>query len=86
MIDYDRATAIATKHLDGVKIPDADYVWELKEGKETKDGWVFDYSYVNVKNLPPDEWEAFVGAPAFIVYKLNGAVRDLSWEELSSIR
>ena len=33
------------------------------------------------KGYPPDEWEMFGGAPAFVVSKTDGSVRVLSWDE-----
>jgi len=74
------ATATARQHLEGRPLPPP-YRWVLTEPRLTPAGWLFEYEFTCDDERPPHEWEAFGGAPAFLV-SLNGAVRDLSWGEL----
>jgi hypothetical protein len=35
------------------------------------------------RGYPPEQWEQFGGAPAFVVSKTDGSVQILSWDEYS---
>ena len=76
---YEQACEEARQHLAENPIPHHDYRWILAEPKKTTSGWLFDYSFECLLDIPPKSWEAVGGAPGFLVTE-NG-VRDVSWEE-----
>jgi hypothetical protein len=77
------AIRIAERYLNENPLDHPDYEWELRDWKERADDWLFPFCYRPKKDMPPDEWEAFGGAPAFVVSKTDGSVRVLSWDECS---
>ena len=80
------AIRIAERYLNENPLGHPDYEWELRDWTERADDWLFPFCYRSKKDIHPDEWEAFGGAPAFIVSKIDGTVRVLSWEEYSETR
>ena len=80
VISIDGAIALAQRHLDAKPLPSPEYVWVVPEPTRAVKGWVFEYEYKNKGGLPPEEWECFGGAPAFIVFD-DSTIRDLDWGE-----
>ncbi len=81
MISRDKATEVAKQHLSDNPLPSSRYRWILAEPVQTDEGWIFEYSFECVEDIPPEEWECFGGAPGFIVYG-DGLVRDLTFSEM----
>jgi hypothetical protein len=73
---------IAKKHLIENPCPHNDYEWILKEDViELEKEFYFEYSFQHKKDLPPEQWEMFAGAPGFCINKITGNVRDIGWSE-----
>ena len=77
------AIRIAVRYLDENPLGHPEYEWELLDWTERDDDWLFPFCYRAKKDIPPEQWEQFGGAPAFVVSKTNGSVRVLSWDEYS---
>ena len=81
-----KAIRIARRYLNENPLKHPDYEWELRDWTERADDWLFPFCYRPKKDIPPDEWEVFGGAPAFVVSKTDGSVRVLTWDEYSETR
>jgi len=75
------AIPIAERYLNENPLDHPDYEWELRDWSERDGDWLFPFCYRPKKDIPPEQWEQFVGAPAFVVNKADGSVRVLSWDE-----
>jgi len=78
-----QAIRIAVQYLDENPLDHPSYEWELRDWAERDDDWLFQFCYRAKTDIPPEQWEQFGGAPAFVVSKTDGSIRILSWDEYS---
>ena len=81
-IDYPQALELARQHVKSLSPPDPDYCWYLLPAQEWPDGWYFDYGIECLLDLPVKEWEAFFGAPGFVISKVGGTLTVLSHPQM----
>jgi hypothetical protein len=82
---YEKALAVAKRHLEENPLPHTDYRWRLSDGREVSEGWYFDYCFEPVRPIPEAEWEQFAGAPGFLVLRDKAEVRIVGWAEYRNL-
>jgi len=80
------AKRIAQRYLSDNPLDRPDYEWELRECVEKPDVWLFPLCFRCKKDVPPEEWESFGGAPAFTVDKTDCTVKVISWAEYRDLK
>jgi hypothetical protein len=77
-IAFEQANELAKQYLEQHPLDHPDYAWVLTEGRACKTGWYFDFQFKCRKAIPEDQWEAFGGAPGFVVSSTDGKIRAVS--------
>jgi hypothetical protein len=80
-VNLDDATRLAQEHVIGLPAPAPNYRITVGAVHELAEGWYFDYSIEQERELSPDEEESFAGAPGFLVLREGGTIRDIGWAE-----
>ncbi|MCF7785672.1 MAG: hypothetical protein K9N47_06095 [Prosthecobacter sp.] len=81
MTSREEAIQAAKAHLSINPLPLSTYEWIESEPVETERGWIFEYTFKCVDDLPPEQWESFGGPPGFLVDR-NLIVRNLTLAEM----
>ena len=85
VVDEEEANRIAQEYLDSHPLDHPYYEWELREGTELSDAWLFPFYARCVKKIPPEQRESFTGVPGFTVSKSDGAVSEISWSQYQAL-
>jgi hypothetical protein len=83
-MNKEKAIRIAKEHLlefeKKNKIPNVR--WIVREAREVKDGWYFDYSFELIDDSKGPVY--LTGAPGFIVSKSSAEIQVVSWDSITN--